>query len=348
MVAPIAALNLAACVSSGSGSQPGSDRLSIVAGYLVPWDARSMAAIEQDTIPREALTELSPAWYQPDETGQIAFVSSQARQSAAGIETLAIAKGLALMPSIANYRDGRWDGALVHHLLNDPQARITHIAAISALAESHLWAGIDLDYESLSGVDRDVYSRFIRDLGEVLHQAHKRLSVTVHAKTAEPGDWSGAKSEDWRALGAAADEMRIMAYDHANDETPPGAIAPIGWVERTLQLAVTEIPRDKIILGVGAYGYDWNGEGRGKTAQWADAETIAKEHAAVIHWDTRSQAPWFSYTDAQGQRHTLWYENARSMKTKLDLARRYTIAGVIMWRLGGEDPAIWKEILQPV
>jgi spore germination protein YaaH len=174
------------------------------------------------------------------------------------------------------------------------------------------------------------------------------LSVTLHAKVSEPGDWSGARAEDWRALGESADELRIMAYDQANDETPPGPIAPIAWVERALQLAITEIPRDKIVLGVGAYGYDWSGDGKGKTLQWADVESIARDHAAVIQWDAESQAPWFTYSNGQGQRHTVWYENARSTKAKLDLARRYSIAGVFIWRLGGEDPAIWEAIRQAV
>jgi spore germination protein YaaH len=108
------------------------------------------------------------------------------------------------------------------------------------------------------------------------------------------------------------------------------------------------VPRDKIMLGVGVYGYDWDGNYGGREAQWADAETIAQDHAATIQWDAQSQSPWFTYTDAQGQRHTVWYENARSTKPKLDLARRYAIAGVFIWRLGGEDPATWKEIRQRV
>lgn len=348
MAISVAGLSLAACEPSGSSSAPHADRLRIVAGYLVPWDARSTAALDQDALGRDALTEVSPTWYRPDEAGQIVFASLQAQQSLASLETKAAAQGLTLMPSIVNYRDGRWDGALIHHLLTEPQARKAHIAAIVALVESHVWAGIDLDYESLASADREAYSAFIRDLGASLHKARKQLSVTAHAKTSEPGDWSGARAEDWRALGESADEIRIMAYDHANDETPPGPIAPISWVERVLQLAITEIPGDKIMLGVGAYGYDWKDDSMGEALQWADAEAIAQDHAAVIQWDAESQAPWFAYSDTQGRKHTVWYENARSMKAKLDLARQSSIAGVFIWRLGGEDPAIWDELRQAV
>ena len=85
----------------------------------------------------------------------------------------------------------------MHYLLSDPAARTAHIAAISTLVQTHGWAGVDLDYEALRSADRDAYSGFIRDLSEALRQAHKRLSVTVHAKTSEPGDWTAP----WLKIG---------------------------------------------------------------------------------------------------------------------------------------------------
>jgi spore germination protein YaaH len=343
----LATLGLAACALSSSSSQTSQSRpdgLSIRVGYLVPWDPRGIAAVDQGAGDRGALSELSPVWYQPDEMGKIVFASPEAQHSASVMEKQAISRGLALMPSIANYRQGGWDSALVHRLLTDPQARAAHISAVLTLVQSHSWAGIDLDYESLPSADREAYSAFIRDLSGALHKEHKRLSLTVHAKTSEPGDWSGAQAEDWRALGVSADEIRIMAYDHATDQTAPGPIAPLSWVERVLRLAVSEIPRDKVLLGVGTYGYDWTGANEGTSVQWADAEATARDHAVAVEWDASSSAPWFTFTDTSGRLHTVWYENARSLQAKVDLARQYRIAGVFVWRLGGEDPAIWDAL----
>ena len=151
-------------------------------------------------------------------------------------------------------------------------------------------------------------------------------------------------AQDWQALGASADEIRVMAYDHATEETAPGPIAPLPWVERVLQLAVNEIPRDKILLGLGAYGYDCTNRADGTSVQWADAERIAQDHAANIVWDANSSSPWFSYSESHGERYTIWYENARSLQAKINLARQYQIVGVFIWRLGGEDPALWDAL----
>src|SRR4029077_11611634 len=107
VAAIVASVSLVACTLSGSSydasqsqetrqSQPVPSKLSIRAGYLVPWDARGIATIEQGNGDGGALTELSPVWYQPDEQGQIVFASREAQRSALAVEQQAASRGLAL------------------------------------------------------------------------------------------------------------------------------------------------------------------------------------------------------------------------------------------------------------
>jgi spore germination protein len=315
--------------------------LRVIAGYLAPWNPDGAEALRKGV-----LTEVSPVWYQPAPEGRVVFASNEARKTQASVESQASSYNVAIIPSISNYRNGQWDGALIHQIITNPQTRAAHITAIVDLVTTHHWAGIDIDYESLNTADRTAYSAFIRDLAAALHQTEKRLSLTVHAKTAEPGDWSGARAQDWKALGASADEVRVMAYDYSTEDSPPGPIAPLDWVRNVLNLAVAEIPRDKIMLGVATYGYDWPSGAQGQDVQWADAEALARDRNAQVKWDPASRSPWFSYTGAQGRPHTVWYEDAHSMKYKLDLGAEYRIAGVFIWVLGGEDPAIWPALRQ--
>jgi spore germination protein YaaH len=137
-----------------------------------------------------------------------------------------------------------------------------------------------------------------------------------------------------------------MAYDYSTEDTSPGPIAPLPWVEDVLKLAVSEIPRDKIILGVPTYGYDWSSDRDTQDLQWSDAQALAEVHSAFVTWDQQSQSPWFTYTDNRGNRHTVWYEDAHSLQTKIDVALRNQIRGIVLWRLGGEDPSLWEELRQ--
>jgi spore germination protein YaaH len=101
------------------------------------------------------------------------------------------------------------------------------------------------------------------------------------------------------------------------------------------------VPLNRIALGVPTYGYDWRSGAHGVSLQWADVNALARAHRATPKWDTASSSPWLRYRDDHGREHTVWYENARSLGVKLDLARRAGVTRIVLWRLGGEDPAIW-------
>jgi spore germination protein len=325
---------LTACTGS-SGTPDSTPTGLIVAGYVVPWDPRS-----KPTVGAGVLDEVSPVWFQPTEAGTLDYASEQARTSEANFG----AAGLPIFPSISNFRGGRWDGELVARLVADPQRRSAHVAAIVDLVRSRGWAGVDIDYESLPASSRADYSAFVAELAGVLHTVPARLSVTLHAKTVEPGPWHGAQAQDWRAIGAAADEVRVMAYDYSFSASPPGPIAPPSWVDKVLRLAAETVPRDRITLGLATYGYDWIADGKGTTVQWADVQAIAESRGAQPQWDARESSAWFAYTDDQGRAHRVWYEDARSLDVKLDLARHYNVRRVVLWRLGGEDPAVWSTL----
>jgi spore germination protein len=332
-----ASSNSAATSRAGT---PDPDRTGLaVAGYVVPWDARSRASAGHGV-----LDEVSPVWYQPTDGGAVTWASDAARSSAPTVTADAGAHGVVVAPSVSNFRHGRWDGALIARLITDPVRRSAHVAAIVDLVRSQRWPAIDIDYESLPASGRASYSAFIAELAAALHRVPARLSVTLHAKTAEPGTWAGAQAQDWRAIGAAADEVRVMAYDYAHSGSRPGPIAPPSWVDRVLGLATRLVPVDRIVLGLPTYGYDWATGANGQPMQWADVQASARSHDARQRWDGETSSPWLRYTDDNGREHTVWYENARSLGTKLDLAGRHGVTHVVLWRLGGEDPDVWPTL----
>ena len=63
---------------------------------------------------------------------------------------------------------------------------------------------------------------------------------------------------DYAALAPHLDYAVLMAYDyHYVGGTKPGPIAPIGWVRQVARFAATSFGKEKTILGVPFYGFDW-------------------------------------------------------------------------------------------
>lgn len=115
------------------------------------------------------------------------------------------------------------------------------------------------------------------------------------------------------------------------------AVAPLNMVRRVVEYAVTEIPPQKIKLGIPNYGYDWplpyeRGVTRARTIGNIEAVQIAIEHGVDIQFDDVAQSPFFRYTE-EGIEHEVWFEDARSIRAKFGLIQEFGLVGAGYWQL---------------
>ena len=111
------------------------------------------------------------------------------------------------------------------------------------------------------------------------------------------------------------------------------AVAPLPNVRAVVEYALTEIPAEKLWLGVPNYGYDWplpflQGETRATSISPQYAVSLAARYRSSISYDETAQAPWFRYTDENGTEHEVWFEDARSIRAKLSLIPEYGLDAV--------------------
>lgn len=328
---------LSACEPRDSNTSPDPESSPMRIGYVPYWDQdRAFGVVRQNP---ELFDQVSPVWYAPDATGRVGLADAEnTTVDLSTVRTLQV-HGIWVIPTVTNLRDGEWDPGTVQAMLHNPTAVETHIDELVNLAVANGYDGIDIDYEDLSGRDREVYSEFLTNLGTALRGAGKLLTTAVHPKTSEAGDDERNLAQDYQAIGAAVDQVRVMTYDYSWDTSSPGPVAPADWVEDVIAWTVTQIPREKVVLGVVLLGYDW-GEGPGATVDYEEAQSIARAHDATVR-RFRDRSPWFTYQDSSGVWHEVWYEDSQSARAKLALVSEYGLAGAFFWRLGGEDPEVW-------
>jgi spore germination protein len=315
------------------------------------WDGdRARASWEAN---RASIHELSPVWYQLGASGDGSINPYPGAGDMALVEQ-AHAQSTLVIPLINNYYDDVGvDAAPVSAMLHDSARRAAHIQALVSEVLAHGYDGIDIDYESLNGAsDRDALSLFAEELAAELHAQGRLLSVTVHPKTADPGSWGGPQAQDWARIGAAADRFRVMTYAYHGCTTGPGPIAPLWWMEDVMRHATSVVPPNKVYVGIHLYGHDWAG-GACESVTWETARKRMSTYGAIRKWSGGGWAraisePWFAYTDAAGQQHEVWYADGESVRARLGLVEKYGLGGIVVWRLGGEDPAAWEAIASAI
>ena len=126
----------------------------------------------------------------------------------------------------------------------------------------------------------------------------------------------------------------------------PQAVSPVNRIRRVLDYAVTVIPREKILMGLSNYAYDWTLPWRqGSAARIlsdAAAVELAVSRGAEIHFDAEAAAPWFNYLDAEGAAHVVWFEDARSVLARARLVEEYGLAGVSIWTINQPNRTLWR------
>lgn len=123
------------------------------------------------------------------------------------------------------------------------------------------------------------------------------------------------------------------------------AVAPLNKVREVVEYALTEIPREKILMGIPNYAYDWplpyeRGITKARLIGNVEAVQIAAENGVPIEVDEAAQSPHFTYV-RDGITHEVWFEDVRSIQAKLNLAREYDLLGVGYWNLMRPFRANW-------
>ena len=198
--------------------------------------------------------------------------------------------------------------------------------------------GVDVDFEYVLPQDRNAFISFNEALADALHAENLQLFISLAPKTSAQQKGLLYESHDYAALGAAADRALIMSYEWGYKYGPPMAVAPINKVRQVLEYALTEIPAQKLFLGMPNYAYDWelpyirNVTVAENISNIRAVQTAAENHTE-IEFDNLSKTPYFYYRDNNMNPHVVWFEDPRSYKAKAALVHEYGIAGINIWNI---------------
>lgn len=247
---------------------------------------------------------------------------------------------------ISNFEEGTFSNELATEFLNNEALQDQILDTAIGIMQQKGYLGIDFDIEYVGGQNREAYNQFLRKARARLKEHNYFLSTALAPKIS--GEQQGILYEghDYAAQGQIVDFIFFMTYEWGWSGGPPMAVSPINEVRKVMEYAITVVPRDKIMMGIPLYGYDWTlpyvqGGPFARSISPQQAIMLAAQHNVSIQYDTTSQAPFFNYTDAQGRQHVVWFEDARSIQAKFNLVKELGIRGFFYWVLGREFPQNW-------
>ena len=279
----------------------------------------------------DRVTVISPIWWTIDAKGKIQTDADPALAAALH------ARGVAVWPAVHGLNA---DG--LHTALSHAPRRSALAARLSTEARAFGVDGINIDLEGYYEEDADAIATFVEELSHFVHEWGGVVSYDLVPRSDDweitPADlsyWSNAPRR--RRLAAAVDFTILMAYDQFNDHRPSGPVAAPNWVEKVLIYQLRYSDPASIILGIPAYGRIWNPE-----------DIVSPRAVPLSHlsgrdgWRTFDQRYCVSLV-VRPDSTFYWAENDIS-DIRIEIARRYSLGGIAIWRMGLDDPQLWEAV----
>ncbi|MGC2639952.1 MAG: glycosyltransferase, partial [Acidobacteriaceae bacterium] len=254
-----------------------------------------------------------------------------------------------VFPMLNDYNTltGDWNGDAIGQMLHSRAARDRlHIQLDKFLYANPGYRGICMDFEMVPDEDLKLYAEWIGELHNDFAAKHLRIYVNVQAE---------ADEAFLRQLARNSDGIILMNYDEHEETSDAGPVASEPWFEANLTRAMKIVPKDKIICGIGNYGFDWAvplpEKGKKPSTHVVDVTDLSVQEAwqraedsdADVHLEGDELNPHFAYDDEDEHlRHEVWFLDGVTALNEMRAGRQMGLRTFALWRLGEEDPSLWK------
>lgn len=194
--------------------------------------------------------------------------------------------------------------------------------------------GLVLDVEYLSVEVKPHLVAFTADLNRLLKRHGRQLWVAVFPQVDFPEEYAGLHS--LADLATASDGVVLMTYDKHGPNTGPGPVAPFMWVSQNAAAALEQVPAEKLLLGLPAYGYVWH---EYKTGWRTEVLPARRMGMSAEQGGADGEHSTVSGGDA-------WWDGTTAGRYKALLASELQLAGVAVWRHGLASADLWPHLRQ--
>ncbi len=223
--------------------------------------------------------------------------------------------------------------ALMHFSLN-PRYGVRPLLIEDICRVSGAFDGVQIDFDSVSRDDADLFIDFLRELRDRL-PARKKLSVALPARMNPVAN----DAYDYSRIAPIVDRMVIMAYDEHWSTSSPGPVASLPWCAKVVDYAQSVVESERIVMGLPLYGRAWQDKRLAKALRFRTVQELVAEKQSTINYAPELGA-YFEYSENVVV--TVFYDDHRTILEKLRLYKARGIGSVSFWRIGQGQLQLWS------
>lgn len=229
------------------------------------------------------------------------------------------------------------DSRALTHFLLDPTFGLIDKFIQDVMIAAQPFDGVQVDFELIPAKDKENFLSFLNILSEKCKENEKMFSVCVPARLRTISD----DVFPYEEISKIADRIMIMAYDEHWSTSKSGPVASVEWCEKIAGYAASVIPAEKLVMGLPFYGRTWANEKPAQGWYFSGINRIMREYNSgkveYVDYVPSVKIDMKVHIDA-------WFEDSYSTVAKMRLYKSKNVEKIAFWRIGQEDPSVWKWI----
>ena len=313
-------------------SEPGAP---LTFGFYVNWDEASLSSLQENIENPDVSLDVVIGEFRrlQDSDGRL-MENDRDREKIAADFIRTHRPSTRIMALVNNFNGKEWEAETLKGMLAKPAARAETVRELLEYVQASNYAGVSVDFESVPDESQPALIEFMNELAAAFHPAGLLISINRPANN---------DAFDYAKLSVPADYVILMVYDQHWAPGKPGPVSGIDWFSEVMKDRQADVPPEKTVVAIANYAYDWMGDAEPAAKTFEEAILTASESSVDnIHLDPDSLNPTFDYEDDSQQTHHVWMLDAVTAFNQIAVARPFRPRGFALWRLGSEDPTIWK------
>lgn len=246
-------------------------------------------------------------------------------------------------------KDRMYSGTLADSVLDDTVAGDRLIENILRITEKRGYGGAIVDFEYISPRNAQAYGDWLGRCREAMNSVEKSCFVMAAPRQSEAQQDILVQGHNYAHLSSNSDGVLVMTNEMKGSYDEPGPGEPIGAMRNAMKYADEHMIGARLGMALQSYGFNWKlpyvkGKTVAVTFPNAEAQALATEKNAAIQYDLEAQAPFMQYYDkthGAAVEHIVWFEDGRSIDSKLDLVSEFGLDGISLWNIMHFFPQLW-------
>ena len=257
------------------------------------------------------------------------------------------------------------DQETIDQLISNPKINAQNLVAdVAPIMKQYGFTDLNLDVESVleaSDSARQNFTAFVKEIKKNMDQ-RQLGTLTIDAS---PTVLIKNYLINLEEIKNSVDYIVFMTYDyHYPGSYVTGPVAPLNGAETesefdteiAIKVALNTINKNKIVLGIPLYGYEWETlddtprsavlPGSGVAASNRRVEELLQSCSSCsAKLDSVAQEAYLTYEDTETNTyHQIFYPDKNSTAKKVQLAKKYELGGIAAWALGYDGDTILEPL----